>query len=40
MGPDGPVHHYTYAGYSTLFVLAAAFLILGALGLRNVKRVR
>ena len=39
-GPDGPVYHYTQSGYMVIFSMAAAFLILGAVLLRNVRGAR
>lgn len=39
-GPGGPVTHYTHTGYIAIFCLAALFLLLGAVLIRNVKSVR
>jgi MFS family permease len=39
-GPGGLVTHYTHAGYVAIFSLAAFFLLLGAVFIRNVKGVR
>lgn len=36
----GPVTHYLLPGYITIFVLAACYLVLGAILLRNVRGVR
>ncbi|MCC6730947.1 MAG: MFS transporter [Chthonomonadales bacterium] len=36
----GPVYHYTRAGYTALFSVAAGFLLLGAILLRRVRGVR
>lgn len=36
-GPEGPIPHYTYAGFAVLFLVAAIFIGLGAFLLRNVK---
>lgn len=38
--PDGPVPHYALMGYVLIFSLAALFLLLGAVLLRNVRGVR
>ena len=38
--PTGIVTHYAFAGYVAIFCLAAFFLLLGALFLRNVRGVR
>jgi len=39
-GTSGPVAHYTRGGYAAIFTLAACFLLLGAVLLRNVRGVR
>ena len=39
-GPGGPITHYTHSGYVAIFCLAAFFLLLGAVLIRNVKGVR
>ena len=39
-GPNGPVAHYTHHGYVAIFTLAACFLLLGAVLLRNVRGVK
>jgi len=38
--PEGAVPHYQFAGYAAIFSLAAFFLFLGAVLLRNVRGVR
>jgi MFS family permease len=40
LGPEGPVTHYSLAGYTVIFSLAAFYLILGAVLLRNVRGVK
>ncbi len=39
-GPAGLVTHYTHNGYTAIFSLAAIFLLLGAVLIRNVRGVR
>jgi hypothetical protein len=36
----GPVTHYTHAGYTAIFSLAACYLLLGAVLLHNVRGAR
>jgi len=38
--PQGPLYHYTSTGYTVIFLTAGAFLLLGAIFLRNVRGVR
>jgi MFS family permease len=39
-GPQGILFHYHFAGYVTIFCMAAAFLVLSAVLLRNVRGAR